>query len=119
MGGLLGSWGESKCAEYLRKKGYKILAMNYHSRYGEIDVIAQKKKIIAFVEVKLRKDDRFAKAAEFVSNSKQEKILLTAQTYLQESTVKDLQARFDVVEIYAPNGISDEFTLNHIENAFE
>ncbi|MBR5479555.1 MAG: YraN family protein [Clostridia bacterium] len=119
MGRLLGSWGEAKCAEYLRKKGYKIRAMNYHSRYGEIDVIAQKKKTVVFVEVKLRKDDKFARAAEFVSGSKQEKILLTAQTYLQETHGEDLQARFDVVEIYAPFGISDEFTLNHIENAFE
>ena len=119
MSGLLGSWGEAKSAEYLRKKGYKIEAMNYNSRFGEIDIIARKKKILAFVEVKLRKDDKFAKAAEFVSKSKQEKIILTAQAYLQEKNDNKVQPRFDVIEIYAPYGIHDEFTLNHIENAYE
>jgi len=119
MSKLVGSWGEAKSAEYLRKKGYKIEAMNYYSRYGEIDIIARKKKIVVFVEVKLRKDDKFAKAAEFVSISKQKKIILTAQAYLQEKDDRKSQARFDVIEIYAPFGISDEFSLNHIENAYE
>lgn len=118
MSTLLGSWGEAKTAEYLRKKGYKIEAMNYHSRYGEIDVIARKKKLVVFVEVKLRKGDKFASAGEFVNQSKQEKIILTAQAYLQEKDDDKSQPRFDVVEIYAPDGISDNFTLNHIENAF-
>ncbi len=118
MSTLLGSWGEAKTAEYLRKNGYKIEAMNYHSRYGEIDVIARKKNIIAFVEVKLRKGDKFASAGEFVHHSKQEKIILTAQAYLQEKDDNKSQPRFDVIEIYAPDGISDNFTLNHIENAF-
>lgn len=118
MSKLLGAWGEAKSAEYLRKNGYNILAMNYHSRYGEIDVIAKKKNIISFVEVKLRKNDDFAAAGEFVSLHKQEKIILTAQLYLQEQNNPKLQPRFDVIEIYAPEGVSDNFKLNHIENAF-
>ena len=119
MSKLLGSWGEAKSAEYLRKKGYKIEAMNYHSRFGEIDIIARKKKTVVFVEVKLRKDGTFANAFEFVSKSKQEKIILTAQAYLQEKEDNKSQPRFDVIEIYAPYGICDEFVLNHIENAYE
>ena len=64
MSTLLGSWGEAKSAEYLRKNGYKIEAMNYNSRFGEIDIIARKKKIIAFVEVKLRKDKKIVDRLE-------------------------------------------------------
>ena len=52
---LLGAWGEATAAEYLRKKRYKILANGYHSRFGEIDLIAADRKYLIFVEVKLRK----------------------------------------------------------------
>ncbi len=116
---LIGKWGEAKASEYLRSKGYKIEAINYHSRFGEIDIVASKKKILAFVEVKLRKNSSHGAPLEFVTYSKQNKIRLTAEVYLQEKGDLKLQPRFDVIEIYAPFGISDDFTINHIENAFE
>lgn len=116
---LIGKWGEAKAAEYLRANGYKIEAINYHSRFGELDIVARKKKVLAFVEVKLRKNNSHGAALEFVTYSKQNKIRLTAEYYLQEKGDLRLQPRFDVIEIYAPFGISDDFTINHIENAFE
>ena len=115
---LLGSWGEACAAGFLRKKGYKPIAMGYRTRFGEIDIIAENKEYIAFVEVKLRKDARFAEAREFVNKSKQEKIKTCAEMWLSihETT---LQPRFDVIEIYAPLG---EETANprieHIIDAF-
>lgn len=116
---LVGKWGEAKAASYLCEKGYKIEAVNFHSRFGELDIVARKKNILAFVEVKLRKNSKYGAALEFVNFQKQNKLRLTAEVYLQENNITKLQPRFDVIEIYAPNGISEDFTINHIENAFE
>ena len=105
-------------AEYLKKKGYKLLAANYRCRFGELDLIVANKSYLAFVEVKLRRSDRFAKAAEFVDFHKQNRLRTTAQMYLAEFPTR-LQPRFDVIEIYAPHGTD---TVNpeiyHMEDAF-
>lgn len=116
---LVGAWGEALAAEYLRKKGYQILARSYRCRYGEIDLIARRKGILAFVEVKLRKNDSFAQAREYVSFTKQDRLRKTASMYLAEAA-SELQPRFDVVEIYAPQGVDTiKPTINHLEGAFE
>ena len=115
---LLGAWGESLAAAYLRKKGYKLLDYSYRCRYGEIDLIARKGRVLAFVEVKLRTSDRFAQASEYVDFNKQTKLRTTASMYLIRSPSK-LQPRFDVIEIYAPEGmktVSPE--IHHMEGAF-
>ncbi len=115
---LLGSYGEALTAEYLRKKGYKILGMNYRTRLGEIDVIASKGRYVAFVEVKLRKSDSFAQAREFVTRAKQQRVAAAAQEWLQLNGC-ELQPRFDVTEVYAPEGAATrEPTLRYWENAF-
>ena len=116
---LVGAWGESLAAEYLRKKRYTLEAMNYHSRFGEIDLIVSDRKYLVFVEVKLRKSDRFAAAAEFVDSRKQNRLRLTAQMYLSEHPT-GLQPRFDVIEIYAPQGLDTQKpVINHMEDAFQ
>ncbi len=115
---LLGKWGEARAADYLRTKGYKIIGSGYRTRYGEIDLIAEDRKHIVFVEVKLRKTDKFANASEFVDSLKQERLILTAKMWLTQNDT-DKQLRFDVVEIYAPDGAGTrESGINHIENAF-
>lgn len=111
---LRGSKGEALAAEYLRKKGYKILAMNYFSRFGEIDLIAEKDGIVVFVEVKLRKNKNFATAGEHVTKSKQEKIIKTALMYLCKFE-EQKNSRFDVIEIYYDGNINE---INHLENSF-
>ena len=113
----LGSWGEEQAARYLKLRAYKILDMNYRCRMGEIDIVAKRGKFIVFVEVKLRKNADFASAREFVNYSKQQRIITTAQLYLQEHEI-ELQPRFDVIEIYAPNGAEGKIRIEHIENAF-
>ena len=116
---IVGAWGESIAAEYLSKKRYKIVGLNYRCRYGEIDIIAQNRKFLVFVEVKLRKSARFAAASDFVDYYKQERLRSTAELYLSENPTK-LQPRFDVIEIYAPNGTETENpTINHLEDAFQ
>ena len=116
---LVGRWGEQVAAEYLKKHNYKLVGMNYSCRFGEIDLIAKNRKYIVFVEVKLRKSADFAQAREFVSHSKQGKIITTASVWLAENP-SELQPRFDVIEIYAPEGIkSKDYKINHLENAFQ
>ena len=116
---LTGRWGEALAAEYLRRQGYRILACNYRCRFGEIDLIASYRNYLVFVEVKLRKSDKFAEAKEFVDRKKQERILTTAAFYMQ-GVSSHLQPRFDVIEIYAPEGIETKKPIiNHLESAFE
>ena len=116
---LLGAWGESCAAEYLKKKRFKILATGYRCRFGEIDIIACNRKYLAFVEVKLRKSDAFAQAREFVDAHKQDRLRTTASLFLDQNPTH-LQPRFDVIEIYAPMGEATETPIiNHIEDAFE
>lgn len=116
---LVGAWGESLAAEYLRKRRYKLLATGYRCRFGEIDLIVTNRKYIVFVEVKLRKNDRFAGAMEFVDQRKQSRIRATAEIYLSLYP-SDLQPRFDVIEIYAPRGIETQNPeIHHLEDAFQ
>ena len=116
---LSGTWGEALAAEFLRKKHYKVLAAGYRSRFGEIDLIVQSRKFLVFVEVKTRKSADFALAREYVDKRKQDKIRKTASLYLSENPT-GLQPRFDVIEIYAPEGTATVHPrINHIEEAFQ
>ena len=99
---LAGREAEARCAEYLRARGYKILAMNYACRGGEIDIVAAKGAYLAFVEVKERR-------------TKQARLRLAAGMWLSTHDT-DLQPRFDVAEIYPGEGKPE---IHYIENAFE
>lgn len=113
-----GDMGEETAADYLKSQGYEILFCNYHSAYGEVDIIAKKGEIIAFVEVKSRKEHSMLSPREAVSRSKQQKLMKTASCYLEENKVT-LQPRFDVVEVYFVGERQLAVTeINHIENAF-
>ena len=115
---LLGPWGEALAAEYLRKKGCRIEAMNYRTRLGEIDIIAANRRYLIFCEVKLRKTADFAAAREFVDARKQQRLRSTALVYLSQHETS-LQPRFDVIEIYAPDGTATKKPqINHMEDAF-
>ena len=115
---ISGHWGEAAAADYLRKKRYEIVACNYHTRFGEIDLIARSRKHVVFVEVKTRRDDRYAQAREFVTGKKQARIRASAEIWLEKHET-DLQPRFDVIEVYAPEGTKTLFPeIHHLENAF-
>ena len=115
---LLGPWGEALAAEYLRKKGCRIEAMNYRTRLGGIDIIAANRRYLIFCEVKLRKTADFAAAREFVDARKQQRLRSTALVYLSQHETT-LQPRFDVIEIYAPDGTATKKPqINHMEDAF-
>lgn len=116
---LVGAWGEALAARFLQKKRYQVVATNYRSRFGEVDLIVSNRKYLVFVEVKLRKSDHFASAFEYVDSRKQDRIRTTAQIYLSEYPTQ-LQPRFDVIEIYAPEG-AETFhpQIHHMEDAFQ
>ena len=115
---VVGAWGESVAATYLQKKKYRIIAANYRCRFGEIDIIASNSRYLVFVEVKLRKSADFARALEHVDTYKQNRIRTTAEMYLAENET-NLQPRFDVIEIYAPEGIDTKKSeIYHLEDAF-
>ena len=116
---LAGAWGERIAAEYLRKKRYKLLASGYRCRFGEIDLIVCDRKFLVFVEVKLRKSAQFAKALEYVDRRKQDRLRTTAEMYLSQNPT-ELQPRFDVIEIYAPEGTETARPeIYHMEDAFQ
>ena len=112
----LGKLAELKACEYLRKKRYKLIDVNYSSRFGEIDLIMKRGKYLCFIEVKMRDSGSIARPAEFVDEAKQEKIAKTAALYLQKNPT-ELQPRFDVVEVVTEN--SRIKSIKHLENAFE
>ena len=96
-----------------------MVAAGYQCRFGEIDLIVKNRKYLVFVEVKLRKNEAFAQAKEFVNRAKQDRIRMTASIYLSGNPT-DLQPRFDVIEIYAPQGIHTKNpVIHHLEDAFE
>ena len=116
MSRLLGRWGEEQAAAYLRERGYAILACNWRCRFGELDLVAEDGAFLCFVEVKLRRSERFGAGAEFVDERKQARLRMTAALYLQACPTQ-LQPRFDVACVdILPDG---ELVLaDYLENAF-
>lgn len=114
-----GAVAEEKTAVYLRNKGYYIAKRNFHSRYGEIDIIAENETLVLFVEVKLRMQDSLVSPAEAVDTFKRERIIKTAMDYISRSHC-DLQPRFDVAEVtaYVKQDGSYGYKMNYIGNAF-
>lgn len=111
-----GNLGEAAVLTWLRERGWHVVETNFRSKFGEIDLIAEDGRYLAFVEVKLRKNADFAAARESVTKAKQRRIRTTALFYLQWHPT-NLQPRFDVAEVYLPEGsISPEIT--YLENAF-
>ena len=114
----IGLWGERQAADELIRRGYKVEASRYRCREGEVDLIASGFGCLCFVEVKLRKDASMGEAREYVTRSKQRKIRTAALRYLAEHPTA-LQPRFDVVEVYAPQGVKTEDpVIRFWENAF-
>lgn len=115
---LRGRWGEDRAAEYLRRKGFRVTDFNWKCRFGEIDLIVEDGVYLCFVEVKLRKTAAYGSAAAFVDWRKQQRLRTAAELYLAGHPT-GLQPRFDVIEIYAPQGTDTENPgIFHLENAF-
>ena len=112
-----GDAGEEFVCEYLKDKGYIIAARNYKTRTGEIDIIAESRTTLIFVEVKSRKSGRAYLPREAVDLIKQQKIASAAGEYVARKQ-SDLALRFDVAEVIFFGDNEDSMEINYIENAF-
>lgn len=112
----IGKSGEEIAANYLLKKGYKILFRNYHSQFGEIDIIALDKDTLAFIEVKTRSSN-FEAAFSSVSFSKQQKLTKTALDFMSKNyEYEDFLTRFDVIVVLFDQ--REEYRIKHMKDAF-
>src|SRR2546425_10797101 len=91
----LGKEGERVASRFLEARGYRILERNYRTRRGEIDLIAEDGRILVFVEVKVRLDDRFGGPAAAITRAKQARVARLAQQYLVWRRVGDRPGRVD------------------------
>lgn len=106
----LGFWGETKAARYLEKEGYTVLERNFRCPFGEVDIIAQKGDVTAFIEVKTRSNDNYGAPNEAVDNKRQQRYKNCVRYYYARREI-DCTVRFDIIEVTKQG-------INHIENAF-
>jgi putative endonuclease len=108
--------GEALAIRALKRHGYNIVKQNHRSRLGEIDIIAEQDNVLAFIEVKARRNSRFGTPKFAVTIKKQRKMVQVALEYLKQTNQMDRQARFDVVTVKLwPEGPRIEI----IKNAFD
>ena len=112
----LGAKGEELAALFLKDNGYKIIYRNYRTKLGEIDIIAEDKGVLCFVEVKARGCARFGSGKEAVSGAKQRQVAKAALSFLKERNIFNKRSRFDVVSV---DGSHPDIKLELIKNAFE
>lgn len=112
-----GKLGEKKVCRFLKRNGYKIVNRNYRTKNGEIDIIACKNHIIAFVEVKTRAEGMLVSGLEAVDWKKQKKIILTSKQYMLYTKCK-FQPRFDVADVTITGKTIRKAQIEYYENAF-
>ena len=112
----LGERGEDFASRYLKKKGYKVIARNYKTRLGEIDIIAEQDNVVVFVEVKTRSNISFGYPFEAVNQKKRQKLKKVALLYLKKCP-RHYTARFDILSITLRG--NNNPVIEHITNAFE
>jgi len=112
----LGARGEALGWNFLQKQGYAILEKNYRTRFGEIDVIAEKEGVIVFLEVKTRRDTQFGLPQEAVDWKKRQKLGRVAEAFLQKKRLENREARFDILSVLWDGTREPEFSI--LEDAF-
>lgn len=108
----VGRWGEQAAADYLEKQGYQILARNFRTEHGEVDIIARQENVLVFVEVKARSSNRFGYPEHSVTPRKRQHILSAAEKYILEHP-KFQTWRVDVIAVEGETG---EAKIVHFEN---
>lgn len=115
----IGKLGEQKAQNYLKRRGYQILECNYHTRGGELDIIAKEGDCVVFIEVKTRTNSEYGTPAEAVSVYKQQHMLSAAKYYLARYGF-DTECRFDVIEVLIPErGLFGIAKINHLKNVIQ
>ena len=110
----LGQKGEKIACRTLKEQGYRIIEKNFRCRQGEIDIIAEDKETLCFIEVKARYTQNFGFPEESVTKRKQNKLYVVAAIYLEKMMTKPQDMRFDIVSVDLKNE-----TATVLKNAFE
>jgi putative endonuclease len=110
----IGEKGEKLAAEYLLRKKYRIVRLNWRYKHKEIDIIAYDNDWLVIVEVKLRSSDSFGDPSEFVTKKKQRYLIEAAEAYL-DTIPSAPEVRFDIVSIIGADG---HYEIDHITDAF-
>jgi putative endonuclease len=110
-----GKVGEDLAANFLERKGLKIIKRNYRFERGEIDLIAEEGDELVFVEVKARRSSAFGAPEDAVTEEKQKQVHAVADGYLFEYDIDNRPCRFDVVAVEFKNGNAE---IRHIRDAF-
>ncbi len=108
----IGKLAEDKAVSLLKKKGYRIVERNFRTKTGEIDIVAEDRDTLVFVEVRFRKNRSFGTPEETVDPRKIKKIILTANRYISMKNLSGRDIRFDVIAV-------DEEGIRHIISAFD
>ncbi|MDF2690646.1 MAG: hypothetical protein K0S29_501 [Gammaproteobacteria bacterium] len=115
MSRTIGFAKEDIALRFLKNKGLKLICRNFHSRFGEIDLIMQDQSSLVFIEVRFRSSEKFGSSAESVSFLKQQRLIKTAQFYLLHHP-QNAACRFDVLAIRPHN--TQSIDIDWIINAF-
>lgn len=113
-----GKRGEKAAASFLKKKGYRILKKNFRTALGEIDLIAEHKGVLVFIEVKSRTGKAFGNPSMAVTPAKQNKIAQTARSFLVKYNINGREIRFDVVSVLSVKEDPDSLRVEVLEDAF-
>lgn len=112
----LGNRGEDAVCRYIEKYGYRVVARNFRCPKGEIDIIAENDSVIAFIEVKSRKENSMVSGAEAVNSRKKLRIIKTAAWYSYKAPLFK-QARFDIAEVILKDDIPS--LIRYYKDAFD
>ncbi|MBR5559256.1 MAG: YraN family protein [Oscillospiraceae bacterium] len=116
-----GKAGEELAADFLQEKGYRIIARNFHCRGGELDIVAAKDEILAFVEVRTRKKGGMVSPVESVTAAKRKKVIAAAYAFLEEHSEwqQTMQPRFDLFLIEADGDAPEDWQTDYLCDAFQ
>jgi putative endonuclease len=114
----VGAWGEAIAAKRLAEQGYTMLARNWRSGHGELDIIAEHAGVITFIEVRTRRSDAYGAPEETITSRKRAKLIETAQAYLEAHALTDVQWQIDVIAIDLDHS-NALLRYDHIECAIE
>ncbi len=112
MSRALGALAEQRAAEFLRRRGFKVLDQNFTCKGGELDLVCDDAGTVVFVEVRARKDARFGTPEETITPLKQRRVVLAARHWLARHGGEDRLCRFDVIAIEGD-------AIRHLPNAFD
>jgi len=110
----LGKLGEELAVEFLRKEGYEILETNWRFQKAEIDIISQKEKTLAIVEVKTRSSLEFGLPQDFVKPKKIQLLVKAVNEYVVSKDL-DVDVRFDIIAVHKEG---KSFVIEHLKDAF-